>query len=62
MTRKDEDQDDPSHERCRKAKRRTLPSENRSHCLSYMKYTLETQCGRTSMTPTATSSPSMRYS
>ena len=40
----------------------TFPKENFSHSLSYMKYTLETQFGRISMTPIAMSCPSNRYS
>ena len=40
----------------------TLPSENFSNRFSHMKYTLETQLGRISITPIATNSPSSRYS
>ena len=39
----------------------TFPSENFSHFFSYMKYTLDTQLGKMSMTPMAMSSPSSRY-
>ena len=40
----------------------TFPKENFSHFFSYMKYTLDTQFGRMSITPMATSTPSSRYS
>lgn len=39
----------------------TFPNENFSHLLSYMKYTLDTQFGRMSMTPIAINSPSSLY-